>query len=402
MKITDSLKQIFKDTATELTGAARRLFMAKVVKQLGSGGQSQAAQELGWNRGTIRKGLHELDRGITCIDNYTGRGRRSCETHLPHLLKDLQAIVDGHSQIDPKFKSTRLYVRLSVREIRHQLIEQTGYLDQELPSNEILRQKLNQLGYHQRRVQKTKPLKKIPETDAIFDQLLKINQEAETNPKTLRISVDAKATVKLGPFDRGGKTRKCTTASDHDFATETVTPYGIFLPHTDELFIYFVSSKLTSDCMVDILHDWWQTIRPRWPSLQTLVINQDNGPENHSSRTQFMKRLVEFAQTNQLAVQLAYYPPYHSKYNPIERVWASLEHHWNGSLLEDVDTAVQFAKTMTWKGKSPVVKVVTKTYQTGVRLTKVAMAVVERSLERLAGLGKWFVKIASQTNSENG
>jgi hypothetical protein len=113
MKLTDSLKQIFKDTATELTGAARRLFMAKVVKQLGSGGQSPAAQELGWNRGTIRKGLHELDRGITCIDNYTGRGRRSCETHLPHLLKDLQAIVDGHSQIDPKFKSTRLYVSYS-------------------------------------------------------------------------------------------------------------------------------------------------------------------------------------------------------------------------------------------------------------------------------------------------
>jgi hypothetical protein len=396
MKLTDSLKAIFIDTAANLTGAARRLFMAKVVTQLGPGGQSQAVRELGWNRGTLRKGLHELNGGVTCIDNYTARGRKPCETQLPTLLEDLQAIVDGQSQIDPKFKSTRLYVRLSVREIRHQLLEQHGYLDHELPSNETLRQKLNQLGYHQRRVKKTKPQKKIPETDAIFEQLRQINQEADTNPSTLRISVDAKATVKLGPFDRGGKTRACTTACDHDFATRTVTPYGIFLPQTEELFLYFVSSKLTSDCIVDILQDWWQTIRFQRPHLQTLVINQDNGPENNSSRTQFMKRLVEFAQTHQVEVQLAYYPPYHSKYNPIERVWAILENHWNGSLLETVDTAVQFAKTMTWKGKPPVVKVVTNTYQTGVKLTKRAMAEVESQLKRFSGLGKWFVQIAGQ------
>ncbi|OQW88557.1 MAG: hypothetical protein BWK78_08285 [Thiotrichaceae bacterium IS1] len=236
INLTDSLKQLFRDTAAELTGAARRLFMAKVVKQLGSGGQSQAAPELGWNRGTIRKGLHELENGITGIDNYTGRGRQPCETHLPERLADLKAIVDRQSQTDPKFKSARLYVRLSVREIRHQLVAQTGYLDHEWPSNETLRQKLNQSGYHQRRVLKTKPQTKIPETDAIVDQLLKINQEAKDNPTTLRISVEAKATVKLGAFDRGGQTRVCTTACDHDFATETVTPYGILLPHSDELF----------------------------------------------------------------------------------------------------------------------------------------------------------------------
>jgi hypothetical protein len=236
MNLTDSLKQIFMETAAELKGAARRLFMAKVVKQLGVGGQSQAARELGWNRGTLRKGLHELDCGITCIDNYSARGRKSSGTHLPTLLEELKAIVDGQSQIDPKFKSARLYVRLSVREIRHHLLEQKGYLDSELPCEETLRKILNRLGYHQRRVKKTKPQKKLPETDAIFNQLQTLNQAADTNPSTLRISVDAKATVKLGPFDRGGKTRVCTTACDHDFATQTVTPYGIFLPQLDEVF----------------------------------------------------------------------------------------------------------------------------------------------------------------------
>jgi hypothetical protein len=158
--------------------------MAKVVKQLGSGGQSQAERELGFHRGTLRKGLHELDRGITCIDNYSARGRQPCEKHLPTLLEDLQAVVDGQSQTDPKFKSTRLYVRLGVREIRGQLIKPKGYLDQELPCDETPRQKLNQLGYHQRRVKKTRPQKKIPETNAIFEHLQIINQEADANPNT--------------------------------------------------------------------------------------------------------------------------------------------------------------------------------------------------------------------------
>jgi transposase len=85
------------------------------------------------------------------------------------------------------------------------------------------------------------------------------------------------------------------------------------------------------------------------------VINLDNGPENQSHRTQFLNRLVAFAQTSRLTIKLAFYPPYHSKYNAIERCWGILETHWNGDMLDTVETVVQFAQTMTWKGKSPVV-----------------------------------------------
>jgi transposase len=73
----------------------------------------------------------------------------------------------------------------------------------------------------------------------------------------------------------------------------------------------------------------------------------DNGPENHSRRTQFMKRIVEFAQRHCINIRLAYYPPYHSKYNPIERTWGILENHWNGSILDEIDTVLNFARTMT-------------------------------------------------------
>jgi transposase len=183
-------------------------------------------------------------------------------------------------------------------------------------------------------------------------------------------------------------------AADHDFApAATVTPVGIFLPAFDELFVYGVISKVTSDCLADRLAQWWEAVRPRFPHITTLVLNMDNGPENHSRRTQFMQRMVEFVQQYHVTVRLAYYPPYHSKYNPIERCWGILENHWNGSLLDSIDAVLQCAATMTWKGTHPIVALVTTTYQTGVTLTKEAMEAVEAKIKRLPHLGKWFVDI---------
>jgi hypothetical protein len=225
-----------------------------------------------------------------------------------------------------------------------------------------------------------------------------VNAAADADLTVLRISIDAKATVKVGPFDRGGKSRIPTQAADHDFhPVATVTPVGIFLPTLDELFLYGITSKVTSDCVVDCLERWWVTVRERFGHITTLVINLDNGPENHSRRTQFMQRIVEFVRQYRLTVRLAYYPPYHSKYNPVERCWGILENHWNGSLLDSVDAVLRFATTMTWKGRQPMVEVVTTIYQTGVKLTKEAMEVVEAQIVRLPDLGKWFVDIAPTT-----
>jgi hypothetical protein len=79
--------------------------------------------------------------------------------------------------------------------------------------------------------------------------------------------------------------------------------------------LFFVDSKLTADCIVDLLEHWWAMVKDRFGHIHKLVINQDNRPENHSRRTQFMNRMVAFAQQSQLNIELAYYPPYHSKYN---------------------------------------------------------------------------------------
>ena len=226
----------------------------------------------------------------------------------------------------------------------------------------------------------------------------RVNADADADPACLRLSMDAKATVKVGNFSRGGKNRVLVKAADHDFhPLALVTPVGILLPEQDELFVFAVTSKVTSDCLVDALESFWQQNQQRFPQVTTLVIDLDNGPQCHSRRTQFLFRLVEFSHHYGVDIELAYYPPYHSKYNPIERCWGALEQHWHGDILDTVETVVRFTQTMRWKGKFPVlVELVTKPYQTGVKLSKEAMQSVETQVQRLAGLEKWFVHIPAR------
>ena len=234
--------------------------------------------------------------------------------------------------------------------------------------------------------------KKVPQTDAIFDRLKQENGAADASEDTLRLSLDAKASVKIGLFSRGGRTWAEVKALDHDFKADAkLTPFGILLPRYGELALYFAQSALTSDFIVDVVEMWWQGIKGRFPKVRTLLVNQDNGPENSSRRTQYVKRLAAFTAANGVGVKLACYPPYHSKYNPIERCWGALEQHWNGSVLDSIPTALRFARTMTWKGKHPLVELVTKSYSKGVRLTKQEMEELEKQIVRLPGLDKWFV-----------
>jgi hypothetical protein len=162
MELTEEIKELLKETAKALKGSARRLFLARTVHTLGEGGQRLAERELGWNRGTIRKGMHELEHGIVCVDAFSSRGRKRSEEHLPNLLNDLKAIVDSQSQADPQFRTRRLYTRLTAAEVRRQLLTQKGYTEAQLPTDETIATKLNELGYYPKKVAKSQPQKNCP------------------------------------------------------------------------------------------------------------------------------------------------------------------------------------------------------------------------------------------------
>ena len=164
--------------------------------------------------------------------------------------------------------------------------------------------------------------------------------------------------------------------------------------------LYSTKTKATADFIVDILEDYWLSIKDKYPHKNIIVLNLDNGTESSSRRTQFIKRIVEFANKYSVTVKLVYYPPYHSKYNPIERSWAALEQHWNGDLLESEETVIKFAKTMTWHGKNPVVKTVEKPYSLGQKLTSKVMRLYNNVIDRLDGLEDWFVTISPNAYTE--
>ena len=162
MRPSPEMIPVLIDAARALKGGQRRLFMAKAVSAMGRGGQVWAEAHLRWNRETIRKGMHELRTGMTCVDAFHCRRRKPAEEHLPRLLDDIREIADGYSQADPKFQSRRLFIRISAAEVRGRLITRKGYTDAELPTQQTINTKLNLLGFRLTKVAKCRPQKRSP------------------------------------------------------------------------------------------------------------------------------------------------------------------------------------------------------------------------------------------------
>ena len=332
------------------------------------------SKEFKVSRDTIRIGTREMENGVSTDYKVETRGRKKIEEKLPHLLEDITSIVNSQSQTDPDFKTTRLFTRLTSKEIRKQLIIQKKYTDDELATSQTINTKLNLLGYSLSKVRKLSPKKKIKETDEIFDKIKEVREENIGKDNVVTISIDAKDIVKIAYFSRGGYSRIKTEALDHDFGDNYITPFFILDLNTDKVELYWINTYAST-------------------SKDTLLIRLDNGPENSSRRTQFMKRIIELSVKLNVKIILSYYPPYHSKYNKIERVWASLEKHWNGSILDTKEAVLGFAESMTWNGCNPVIKETDIVYEIGKKVTKEIMKIYEEAIDRDSKIGKWFITI---------
>ena len=228
-----------------------------------------------------------------------------------------------------------------------------------------------------------------------FLPISKKDHASQDAPGVKRLSLDCKATVKIGAFSRGGQTRGEYNASDPDFGSgEQYVPCGIVDEDTAQLSVTFGSAAKTSDFIVDTLTAWWHGLRVKEQrASEQIQLKMDNGPESSGGRTQFLHRLVHLVDTIGKPIPLRYSPPYHSKDNPIERCWGILELHGNGTLLHTVDTMLEWAQRMTWKGIKPIITLRRKVYAKGVTLSKTAMPAVEARLERNPLLPKWDILI---------
>ena len=213
----------------------------------------------------------------------------------------------------------------------------------------------------------------------------------------MRLSLDSKAKVKIGNLSREGKDRslEAKKADDHDNQWSAVlVPFGILNMLTDQLSIYFGESAETSDFIVDCIEQWWAEHLHDYPEIEGLVINLDGGMAVRSNRTQFIKRMVHFAQVSGLSIRLVYYPPYHSKYNPIERCWANLENYWNGAILQSVEDALRWASNMTWKGIKPLIYLVEGTYEKNITVAEDELAYYKRQWHCSESLPQWDIRIS--------
>jgi hypothetical protein len=223
-----------------------------------------------------------------------------------------------------------------------------------------------------------------------------MNAQADADPETLRISIDTKATVNVGKYSRGGRSRgvEAVKALDHDMCPkEKLVPGGILEPVTGRSFIFFGTSYKTSDFIVDGLLLWWEERKHELCGLKQIVINVDNGPECSGRRTQFLFRLTKFADMTGLGVRIIYYPPYHSKYNSIERYWAGLEKSWNGYLLDTVETVLKRAGNFFWKGLRTVTRLLDRPYEKGVKICGHEKLDLQQRLKRSFALHWWDITI---------
>jgi Rhodopirellula transposase DDE domain len=204
-------EKLIRSAARRLKGHARRLFQAEVADALCHGSPRAAERRFGFDRNAVATGQHEAQSGIRCLERFAARARPCAEVKDPQLGQDIRALVEPHTQADPEVQSARRYTNLSAREVLQALKVQKGYSDDRLPSERSMRDILNRLGYRLRRIQKAKPLKKLPETDAVFANVHSVHERYQDDPETLEISFDAKAKVNEGEYARGGKMseRRC-------------------------------------------------------------------------------------------------------------------------------------------------------------------------------------------------
>ena len=157
MLLDDTIKSTFQDAAKKLTGYRKRDFMAKVAEDYLDGSARKAERTFGWNRWSVQLGLHERRTGLICVDHYQARGRHKTEETLPNLEADIRALVDSHSQADPKVTSMVCYARISARAVREALISEKGYAEEQLPTRQTIGAILNRMGYRLKKHKRPNP-----------------------------------------------------------------------------------------------------------------------------------------------------------------------------------------------------------------------------------------------------
>jgi hypothetical protein len=219
----DSTDAMLRRAAELLSGAQRRLFQAEVTRELCDGSERRAEHRFGWGRQTVAKGLHELDHEFVCVGNFAARGRQRWEDKDPQLAQDIRDLVEPRSQTHPELKLERCYTNMSAEEVLEALQTEKGYLKADLPSVRTMRDILNRMNYRLKPIRKGKPLKKTPQTNAIFANVQAVKKEFKTASPTPPIP-DVKVISEEVKTESPTPAISVVKTVDEEVKTESPTP----------------------------------------------------------------------------------------------------------------------------------------------------------------------------------
>ena len=390
MSIAEKLDKFYKNQTENIKNEKNR---NSKIKQIGAlvldvGGRciSAISNVTGCCRAFVKECYIIVRDNLDIKSNKNKCGRKKITEKYPELKEDINKVIEEKLYTDPHFETEQLFCSLTIDEVLQRL-SNLGKYKQKFISRSALGELLNQMGYNLKKVKRNKPLKKIEETDAIFENVKSKKEEALKDENTALISIDTKDKIVIGPYS--GKSRILVESCDHELTNDCLTPFGILDLKTNQSYFYNFINKPTSEAIVDCIDDYLSN------KLYTkLVILLDNGPDNSGVRTAFLKSLVDLSDKYQIEIELVYYPPYHSKYNPIERVWARLEMMWNGMLLTTRNICMKVMQQLTWKNVTAKVKYITKEYEKGIVYSKEEMKQYEDiNIHRNEELKKWSILI---------
>jgi Rhodopirellula transposase DDE domain len=378
----------------------RRRYAAVEAAKLGHGGVEYIAKVLGVDPKTIRHGQDELknlpDQPPTRVRE-PGGGRKRRLDDDPKIDDDFCKVLVAHTAGSPTEESL-VWTNLTKIEIVNLMQDCGSHI-----SVHIVDQLLDRHGFHERKALRMEPMAHNPDRNSQFETIARLKQEYLDSPDPI-LSMDLKAREKLGNFFRSGTlfTRQTIRVFDHDFeefAQGVVLPHGIFDLKLNVGYVHLGTSHDTSEFACDCVRDWWKRFgRAAYPEAKSLLLLCDGGGSNpadtdHAQYHLFRSDLQRLVNECGIEIRVAHYPPYTSKYNPIEhRLFPHLTRTCKGVILQSVDWVAELMRKATTRtGLRVDVTIVDAVYELG---RKVSQAMKESiNLVRDAVLPRWNYRI---------
>ena len=401
MSITEVIEKFHKNRVKSIknmkNGIEKDLAVGSLVADLGKRSISGVSRALHISREKVKSCYDKFKNGIQIKLEF--RGRKTIKIKYPNIKKDIEKIIEKYKNVDPHFKSDLLYISITPTSIINELVLNYSYPPKFACYNSIVKV-LKEMGYKYHKIPKSEIIDKIPETDEIFENVNDCLESLDkNNEEVAAISIDDKSTKKIGKFSDNGMTWVNAVALDHDTVFKyAIKPFGILDLKTNDVFVTCTPYSSTAEFKVDCIEKYILEKNKKC-KLKKLVIFLDNGPENSSKRRLWLKQLKNLSIKYNLIIQLVYYPPYCSKYNKIERVWARIQIEWRRITIESLEILLACLNNITWIDKKINGFLSLKEYKKGIKISDYELETkINPYIIREKGLEKWSLVITPYAN----